>query len=166
MHKRMKKVEVAENHRKRQQAQIQNAAIFAGFHAFIENEERFRKKAKVMRKVENEFESQKVIAQVSCPRCNEETSTTRCKRWDTNCFSNLRCRQCGETSSTKEWRCICGYLWYKCPFHKIADKRRPKTSPCKTDLKMQRRKLMVLKLGTKTPKPQNPMEHRILWYQN
>ena len=112
-----------------------------------------KRKLHAYTKVVEESKRQKVIQSVICPQCNTGTKADRCKQWDVNSFSNLRCRACGEITSAREWRCRCSVLWYKCMHHKPACKKRAKSSHKKIDEQIKRRKAMVLKFGTVKPKP-------------
>ena len=100
-----------------------------------------------------EIEAQREIVHICCPQCNEQTTADRCKRWSTYTFSNLKCTECDEVSSTKEWRCTCGSLWFKCPLHRMSSGRRMKVSKHKHNIRAYQRKLLAMKFGTDKPKP-------------
>ena len=152
-HKRLRKLEDAEEQKKKEVARLQNAAIFLGFHTFFANELRYNQRSRSMRKVCDEAKFQTQIVQICCPLCNEQTRSSKCKRWSMHSFSNLRCKECTVVTSTREWRCECGLLWYKCPMHFMAFGNRPRVPKAKINMRVMRRRLMIQKFGTSKPKP-------------
>ena len=133
---------------------LRNAAVFDGFYTHFEKERRLQPGMQ-MAKVYPEHERQRNTKQICCPACGIQTHASRCKRWSTQHFSNLKCLECSEISSTKEWRCTCGLLWYKCPLHFMPSQSRTRGQPHKVNMREQRRKRLILRFGTSKPMPRH-----------
>ena len=138
-----------------QWAMLRNASVFASFHTHLKHERRFQPGVQRVMKVQNELETQRIIVQICCPTCNLRTRADRCKRWSTQFFSNLKCLDCCEIASTREWRCTCGFLWYKCPVHQMPSRSRTRVQVHERNTRVQRRKLLVMKIGTNKPLPRH-----------
>ena len=132
---------------------LRNAASFPGFHTFFEHAQRYFLRPMCIKSVCDEAKFQTQIVHLCCPLCNEQTKASKCKRWNMHSFSNLRCKECTVVTSTKEWRCECGLLWYKCPMHVMAFGKRHKVPSAKVNMRVIRRRLMIQRFGTSKPKP-------------
>ena len=154
-HKRMRKLEKKAYEESMRWAMLRNASVFASFHPFLNHERRFQREGQRVLKVQNEIETQRLIMHICCPTCNERTRADRCKRWSTQSFPNLKCIGCGEIASTREWRCTCGFLWYKCPIHHMPSRSRTRGQAHEHNTKVQRRKVLVMRFGTNKPLPRH-----------
>ena len=138
-----------------QWAMLRNASVFASFHTHLNHESLFQPKGQGMLRVQSEIETQRFIVQICCPTCNVRTRADRCKRWRTQFFSNLKCLDCGEIASTREWRCTCVCLWRKCPIHQMPSRSRTRVPIHERNTRDHRRKFLVMKFGTNEPLPRH-----------
>ena len=58
-----------------------------------------------------------LLKDLACPACMKLNPINGLKMHKNSAFSNLKCKACGDTTSSKNWACPCGLLWYKCSKH-------------------------------------------------
>ena len=92
---------------------------------------------------------QYAIESLSCPICDNDLETGRLALHRRQCFSNLTCKRCEITNSSRNWLCSCGVEWPKCPRHQPISKR-PKLSHT------SRKHMLKRKWGESKPLPQTP----------
>ena len=67
------------------------------------------------------FQPEKLLTVVMCPGCQAAKCTKNLALKRKSQFSNLKCDNCSDTFSARNWSCRCGNLWKKCPQHVMAE---------------------------------------------
>ena len=55
---------------------------------------------------------------LTCPICSSCQDVSRRRLWRGQSWTCLRCRQCGQLSSSSRWQCACGTRWSACARHR------------------------------------------------
>ena len=86
---------------------------------------------------------------IACPVCETFKHCSNFSLLRGNTFSNVTCIECGNTTSSKGWRCECFNLWYKCSLHRHMFSNKPRL---KAKAKMVKTKTKLILTNRPAPK--------------
>ena len=61
---------------------------------------------------------------VYCPNCTASRDLRDIKLTKISNSAKMHCKECDQTSTTRDWRCGCSHAWITCQIHELCDARR------------------------------------------
>ena len=57
------------------------------------------------------------VLHLECPKCNAIKSIDSTPLYANGHFRFVFCRGCKHSTCSKQWQCLCGHAWFRCPIH-------------------------------------------------